>query len=170
MTKSTDPVDQLIRDLLVRERTANEEEIAAIIARLASAPFNDQLVSVPRMYRGLHHPGPPLGNRERSLRLHLTVRVVKDRQWSEETDESTFLDDLHEAVRHHAARLILYHRRGGALAAVLSPNNISREHLGPGALPLVYVIYSADRSTIVSGYQASDITTISIPGEAQWLR
>ncbi|CAA9574438.1 MAG: hypothetical protein AVDCRST_MAG18-2377, partial [uncultured Thermomicrobiales bacterium] len=50
--------------------------------------------------------------------------------------ENTFLGDLHGAVRHRAARLVLYHRRGGAVAAALSPKSIPPEHLGTGALPL----------------------------------
>ena len=170
MTKSTHPIDQLIRDLLTDPRAATDEEIAAIIARLMSAPFSEQVVRVPQRYRGLRYGGSSLSSRERSLRLHLIVRVVADEQWAEDTTEESYLDDLRAAVRDPAARLVLYRRRGGAIAAILTANQIPQERRGAAALPLLYVIYAVDHSTIISGYQVSDSSTIDIPGDARWLK
>jgi hypothetical protein len=170
VTKSSHPVDQLIRDLLTDQPAADDEEIAAIITRLMSAPFSEQVVTVPQRYRGLQYAGSSLGSRERSLRLHLIVRVVADGQWSDRTTEESYLSDLRTAVRDPAARLVLYRRRGGTIAAILTANQIPQERRGALALPLLYVIYAVDHSTIISGHQVSDLSTIGIPGDARWLK
>ena len=170
MMSATHPADQLIRDLLDHERPVGDEEIAAIVARLASAPFSEQIVSVPRKYRKSPYVGWSLGERERSLRLHLVLRVVGDRQRHEGTTEESYVRDLHAAARDPASRLIIYQRRGGVIAAALAQNTMQAERLGAAPLPLLYVVYSADRSTLISGYQFSAVSTISIPGDARWLR
>lgn len=170
MTKSTHPIDQLIHGLLIDQRTVSDEEIAAISARLASAPFSEQIVTVPQKYRALRYAGSSLGNRERSLRLHLVIRVVEDEQWGDGTTEESYLGDLRAAVRDPAAQLVLYQQRGGAIAAILTANTIPLERRGAQSLPLLYVIYSVDPSTIISGYQLSNPSTLSIPGDARWLK
>lgn len=42
--------------------------------------------------------------------------------------------------------------------------------LGANAGPEMVVIYLADRDTIISGYQASDLSEVRIPTDALWLR
>jgi hypothetical protein len=152
------------------ERAASEGEIAAIIMRLASASFSEQIVTVPQKFRGLRYAGSSLGNRERSLRLHLVLRVIEDEQWEDGTSEGLYLGDLRAAVRDPTARLVLYQRRGGPIAAILTTNAIPRERRGVESLNLLYVVYSADHSTLIPGYQASDLSTLSIPGDARWLK
>ena len=170
VTPSAHPADRLIRDLLARQRPATDEEVAAIIARLASAPFSERIVPVPRDYRGLRYQGLPLSSHERALRMHLAVRVVEDKQWREGTTEEMYVADLHEAASDPTSRLLIYQRRGGPIAAMLGPNNLPAERLGIAPQPLIFVIYSADRSTIISGYQASAINALSIPAEVRWLK
>jgi len=36
--------------------------------------------------------------------------------------------------------------------------------------PVFVVAFSADRGIIVSGYQASGLDKVAIPGDAQWLK
>jgi len=55
------------------------------------------------------------------------------------------------------------------LAAALAVNEIPIEHRGVDALPWVLVVFSADRGTIVSGYQTSTDLLTNIPGDALWL-
>ena len=170
MTISQHPTDRLIRELIASERAASQGEIAAIVARMASAPFDTRILPVGRKFRGLEYAGRPLGNHAQALFLHLTMRVVYDAQWRDGTTEQEYIGDLRAAIQDSSAHLLVYQRRGGPIAAILTTNDIPPERRGPESLPLLYVVYSADRSTIVSGYQASTIDAISIPGEARWLR
>ncbi|MGI8856877.1 MAG: hypothetical protein ACR2JW_14095 [Thermomicrobiales bacterium] len=167
---SQHPVDALIRDLIRTRRPASDDEIVQIVDRMASTPFNQQIVSVPVDYRGLTYQGHTLSNRENVWLLHLFQRVVDEQQWTEGTDRHEYLSDLRRAVRHFAARLCVYQRRGGNLASILAPNTMPITRRGIGSLPFVFIIYSADRGRIVSGYQASGVDTISIPEDAQWLK
>jgi hypothetical protein len=80
-----------------------------------------------------------------------------------------YLDDLHQVVRSQRVRIAVYERRGGCLAAALAVNEIPIEHRGVDALPWVLVVFSADRGTIVSGYQTSTDLLTNIPGDALWL-
>jgi hypothetical protein len=170
VTASQHSIDLLIRELIASGRAATEAEIAAIVDRMASAPFDPRVVHVGRKYRGLQYQGRALSNREQALFFHLTLRVVYDEQWRTGTTEQDYVEDLRSAIRDPAAHLLVYERRGGSIAAILAQNNIALERRGPEALPLLYVVYSVDRSTIASGYQASAIGAISIPGDARWLR
>jgi hypothetical protein len=111
-----------------------------------------------------------LGNREDAWFLHLVQRVLGENQWAEGTDTQEYLTDLQHAARHPASRLCVYERRGGNLAATLSPNTLPVTWRGIGSLPFVFVIYSADRGKIVSGYQASGVEAIAIPDDVQWLK
>jgi hypothetical protein len=167
---SQHPVDIFIREMIRTRRSASDDEIVRIIDRMASAPFNQRLVSVPVKYRGLTYQGQTLSDREDIWRLHLFQRVVDERQWAEGTDQYEYLSDLRRAVRHFAARLCIYQRRGGNLASILAPNAIPITRRGIGSLPFIFIIYSADRGRIVSGYQASGVDTISIPEDVRWLK
>jgi hypothetical protein len=170
VTASQHPVDLLIRELIASGRAATEAEIAAIVARMASAPFDPRVVPVGRKHQGLQYRGRALSNREHALFFHLVLRAVYDEQWRTGTTEDEYVDDLRSAIRDPDAHLLVYERRGGSIAAILTPNNVAVERRGPEALPFLYVVYSADRSTIASGYQASAISAISIPGDARWLK
>jgi hypothetical protein len=153
VTANQHPIDLLIRELIASGRRATQEEI----------------VPVNRQYRGLTYQGRTLGNREHSLFMHLTVRVVGDQQWVAGTTEDEYVSDLRAAVWDPLARLLIYRRHGGAIAAVLTPNFLPLYRRGIRPEEFIFVVYSADRSRIVSGYQASGIEAISIPGDARWL-
>jgi hypothetical protein len=171
VTSSQHPVDRLIRDLVDSGRAASEEEIAAIIARMASAPFDPQIVPVLRELRGTVYLGHSIGSRETSLIAHLVKRVVKEGQWAEGTTATTYTADLRRAVQHAEARLSLYYRRGGCIAVTLTPTDLvlSPAQRGPDSRPILLVVYSADRGIILSGYQVSALAQTGIPQEALWL-
>lgn len=48
---------------------------------------------------------------------------------------------------------MVYKRRGENIAAVFAENVVPEERRGPEALPYIFVVYSADRSKIITGYQ-----------------
>lgn len=69
------PVDALIRDLLASGREATADDIARIVDRIVTAPFEPRTRRVPMRQRGLTYEGRTLGAREASLFYHLVKRV-----------------------------------------------------------------------------------------------
>jgi hypothetical protein len=169
---SQHPVDRLIRGLIASGRAASRQEIAAIVDRMASAPFEPRAFRVPVRHRNLEYLGQPLGARSPSLSYHLVKRVLVERQWAVGTTEQQYLDDIRRAVGATGSRLAIYERQGGALAATVTRTAIvvPADRRGARSLPALVVIYSADRGIIVTGYQCSAISELSIPPEARWLR
>lgn len=167
---SQHPTDRLIHDLIATRHMATDDEIAEIIARIASAPFDPRVVPVKPEYRGLTYLGRVLGEREATLFWHLVRRVRTDRQWVEGTTEDQYLLDIRQALTNPVARVLVYERRGGPIAAILAPNTVPPSRLSAKSEPLFVVPHSADRSTILSGYQTRGVSELRIPGEARWLR
>jgi len=97
---------------------------------------------------------------------------VVERQWAFGTDADGYLTDLRAAGRSPDARIAAYRRRGGAMVAVVAPTDtvVEVSRRGAAASPVIAVAYSADRGIIVTGYQASDVTTVAIPEDALWLK
>lgn len=93
-----------------------------------------------------------------------------DEQWAGGTTEQEYLDDLHAATRDSQAQLVIYLRRGGPIAAVFAPNVVPAHRRGTNAEPWLFIVYAANHGTIISGYQVSGMQTLSIPGDAQWLK
>ncbi len=170
--RSRHPVDLLICELIAGQRQAKPDDIAHIIERIATAPFEPRARRVPLRERGIAYAGRALGAREASLFYHLVKRVRIERQWAVGTSMEEYLADLRAAVRHPLARLALYRERGGHLAATSTPTVEVVPAARRGARPRdwLLVIYSADRGIMISGYQYSSLSTARIPGEAQWLK
>ena len=169
---SQHPTDQLIRDLIDTGRQATPEEIARIIERMATVPFEPRVRRVRLRERGASYLGQTLGPYARSLAYHLIKRVVLDKQWAEGTTEEQYVSDLRRAVRSPDARLVVYRRQSGAIAATLCPTSAALPPVrrGTDAVALLLVVYSADRGIMISGYQISALDQASIPQEALWLR
>lgn len=143
---SQHPVDRLIRDLVRAEQHVTAPELRQMIDRIAQAPF-------------------PTASQ------HLAKRIAEG-QWTVGSSVAEYLADLRTAVQDPGARLLVYQRRGGSIAAVLADTNrvVPPDRRGAEALPLLYVVYSADRGILVTGYQASSVATLSIPEGARWLK
>lgn len=169
---SRHPADQLIRELIATGRAATEEEVARIVARLATAPFDPRVLPVPAALRGARLGGRTLGHHEPAVTIHLAQRVIGDGQWSAATTEADYLADLRRGIGDPSARLVIYKRRGGPIAATLTPADraLPSDRRGPKSPPWLYVVYAVDRGIIVSGYGASGPQTLSIPEDARWLR
>jgi len=164
-------MDSLIRELVRTGREATSEEVARIVERIAMAPFEPRRVGVRPKDQGREYLGRQLGAREGSLFYHLVKRVLFEKQWAYGTTEDEYLGDLRRAVRHQSARIAVYKRWGGIIAAVLSTTDVI-PGIRRGELQLAYllIVYSADRGIIVSGYQISNIGAASIPEDALWLK
>jgi hypothetical protein len=166
------PVDQLIRELVDTGRAATDEEVVRIIDRMASVPFKLEVGPVRRRDRGASHQGQTLGARADALTYHLIKRVAIERQWGQATTANEYLADLRRAIQLSDARLGVFFRRGGYIAATITPTNLvlPLARRGPRLLPNLLVIYSADRGIILSGYQFSTLEQTGIPEEVRWLR
>jgi hypothetical protein len=169
--RSQHPVDRLIRELIATRRAPEPLETAAIVDRIATAPFDSQTVVPVRMkHRGLTYQGEVLGARASTLTYHLVKRVIDDEQWAFGTTAAEYLADLRQAARSLDVSVLVYERRGGCMAATISPNRIPAVRRGLNALPWMLVVLSADRGMIVSGYQTSSDRLTNIPEDALWLR
>jgi hypothetical protein len=106
-----------------------------------------------------------------AAREHLVRRLV-ERQWAVGTNEPEYLEDLRRAVADVAANVAIYRRRGGVLAAVLTLSDrvLPPHRRGVNWLPMIFVVYSADRGILLSGYQATSVATIALPEDIRWLR
>ena len=154
-------VDRLIREIIATRRPVQADEIDQIVDWIATAPFDPGPAAPVRMKRrGMTYQGHTLGARASALTYHLVKRVVDEGQWAFGTTSAEYLADLREAARIQDGWLVLYRRRGGDMAVVLSQNRIAPNRLGPAALPWIVVVFSADRGTIISGYQVSSETQV----------
>lgn len=163
-----DLADHLIREILRTREPATDEEAGRILERLGGAPFMGE-VRVPPRHRGLRHGNRTVRAREDSLFYHLAKRIDEG-QWAEGTTEEEYLEDLRSAARDPSARLVLYTLRGGNIAAVVSDNPSPEGHRGPNALEYLFVAYSADRATIITGYQMSGVEALNLSEDPLWLR
>ena len=169
---SQHPADALIRELIATRRAATSAEIAAIIARLASAPFDERPTRVSIAERGMAYLGHTLGAREDSLQYHLTKRVILEEQWAVGTTTASYLADLRRAIGASTARLTVYERRGGAIAATITPTDavLIEDQRGLRSFANLLVVYSADRGIVITGYQFSTWSATGLPEEVLWLK
>ena len=173
MNLSPHPVDRLIRELIRTGRAATEDEVAQIVDRIATAPFNPHQATVDEIDRGRPFLGRTLRAVEESLFYHLYKRVVVQQQWSPSTTAEEYVADLRQAIRQPVSRLVIYARDQDGwrehIAGVMAENPVPMRRRGARALPWIYVVYSADRGIILSGYQVRSLQSVSIPEDAQWL-
>lgn len=165
---SQDPTDRLIRELIRTRREATSGEVERIVNRMATAPFMPT-VRVPPRDRALYHRDRTVGIREDSLFYHLAKRVSEG-QWRFGTIEAEYLRDLRDAVSNADARLVVYALGSGNFAAILAGNTVAETRLGEVSEDYIFVVYSADRGRILSGYQVSGIETINISENPLWLK
>lgn len=165
------PADELIREFIGSCRAATAGEHRTILDHMASAPFDSRLIRVRPEEQGVMYRGTTLGARADSRVYHLIKRVVLEEQWRDGTTFDEYLVDLRQAILAPSARLAVYERRGGALAATVSatPDAVPEERRGEESLSLLLVVYSVDRGIILTGYQVSELQTARVPEDARWL-
>jgi hypothetical protein len=168
---SQHPADQLIRGLIRSRAAATPGEVSQIVERMLRADFGTEAIPVPSDLRGRAYMGRTIGERELPLVQHL-VKRVQEGQWREGTTVSEYLVDLRRAIGWPSARLALYERRGGHVAVTVSLTHevVPMSRLGHVPQANLLVVYSADRSIIVSGYQFSELSKTGIPGDVIWLK
>lgn len=112
--------------------------------------------------------GEALEDRASSLRVHLAQRIFEG-QWHPGTSADQYLADLRSAVIQDDTRIAVYERQGGAIAAALATNTIPADRLGEQRQQYLFIVYSAERGTIITGYQTEGMSELSIPETVRWL-
>ena len=170
---SSHPVDALIVRLVRDHQTvATPDDVAAIVERIATAPFSRRLVRVPVRVRGLTYGDIVVERLTDALNYHLVKRVRIDFQWAEGTTAAQLLRDLRAAAQSPQASLLVYARSGDICAATMTPTRrvVPLHRLGPESLPNLLVVYSALQGTLVTGHMFSTIERVNLPEAIRWLR
>jgi hypothetical protein len=164
------PASDLIRRIVIGERTPEPGDVEQIITTMAAAPFSMALSHVPARLR-VAYRGTTLSWREPSLMLHLVTRVLVDRQWREGTTVAEYLQDTRSAVLWPGARLAVFERWGEDFSATISPSAevVPGRRIGREPLPWLLVVYSATDATIRTACMLSSLDTIDM-GHPLWLR
>jgi hypothetical protein len=162
-------VENLIRALVRRERAPIKSDIERIRVRLGIAPFNEQSIRVPIGQRGLTYLGRTVQARDESAFVHLVRRVVLDRQWANGTSIDEYVADLRQLVALSDTMFVIYDRGQGPIVGAFGPNRIPVARRGDMYQPYLYVVYSADRGSIITGYQVSGLNVIDVSDDPLWL-
>lgn len=146
-------IDDLILNLIETGRQASAEEVAAIVAHVAQAPFATYLSRVPANLRErLAQKGVILPTRLSSLERHLVKRIYEEEQWPVGTTAEGYVGDLQKAVVHPLVQIWTYRYFGQPFVGFLAPSHVQ------GAIkpePYIFVAYSPEHQTLTTGYQAS---------------
>lgn len=154
--------DAIILDLIATGRQATADELEAIIAHVAQAPFATYLAGVPRQLRNdLTQMGITItATRLPSVEQHLLKRVYVERQWPTGTTVAQYVLDLHQAVAHPDVQIWTYRLAGHSYAGFLAPSHIQNV---PKPEPYIFVAYNPAFGTITTGHQASGPTAVFAP-------
>ncbi len=167
--RGTDRVGRLIRSLIETKRAAATQEVVEILAHIAGASFSSRSVRVDSRLVGNEYLGYRFGRTMPSSLAHVGKRVLIERQWRYGITVQEYVKDLRDSMHHSDARAVVYRSRQLHHVGVLSPNRISRAHLGEKPESWLWVVYDADYDIITSGYQVSGIDKVWLPEGAQWL-
>jgi hypothetical protein len=167
------PVDERIMRLVRDPETvATPDDIAAIVERIAMAPFNQRPMRVRTRERGLTYGDITLGSLAAPLDIHLVKRVLVEEQWSIGTTAEEYLADLRTAARYPQGSVLVYARSADICAATISPTiEVVPDHgRGRRALPHLLVVYSAVHSVVKTAYMYSDRSELDLPEAIRWLK
>jgi hypothetical protein len=158
----------LARDLWRTGRAPTPAEIEILLARIASAPFNEKMAPVDRSIAGMPFQGRPLRIGEPSIRAHLAKRVLLDEQWIETTTEATYLSDLRRVAAEETTGVAVYRFEKRIVVAVVGPNGVPAARRGVPSLPLLLAIYDSGRGRLVTGFQIRSELDVDVPEGVQW--
>ena len=165
-----DEPNELIREFLNPKRAPTEEEIKRILDHVAKAPFRSAMTRVKKEIQGQVFLGRELRTKEPSIIAHLAKRVLSEEQLADGTTPDQYLEDLRSVIGDPELRLAVYARRGqGLYLGCSAPNRLLASRLGRKPEPYLWVVYSTDYGTIMSGYQGSALDRVSLPEEVRWL-
>ncbi|MBI2954242.1 MAG: hypothetical protein HYY30_08010 [Chloroflexi bacterium] len=162
--------NKLIREWINPKRVPSEAEIRNVLEYVAKAPFRSAVTGVDKVAQGQMFLGRRLNAKEPSIVAHLAKRVLVESQWTESTTLDQYLADIHSVAGDPDVKMAVYVRRGKALyLGLLGRNRVPSERLGARPENYLWVVYSPDYGTIVSGYQVSGVANIGLPEVVRWL-
>jgi hypothetical protein len=155
-------VDHLILALIATGHQATPDELTAIIAHVAQAPFATYVSRVPTKLRQLLATrGDTVPARLPSLDIHLLKRVYDEQQWPVGTTSEQYVTDLHYAVSHPNAQVWTYRYFSHPFVGFLAPSHVQ------GGIRMetdIFVAYSPIYGTITTGYQTSGVDSVFTHG------
>lgn len=160
--------DDLILTVITMRRQASAEELSAIVAYVALAPFSTYLSRVPTNLRQLlARKGILVPTQLSSLERHLLKRIYDEQQWPMGTTAEVYIADLRKAIAHPRVQIWTYRYFGQPFIGFLAPSHI-QQALKPE--PYIFVVYSPDYQTLTTGYQASGSESIFTDGYTDLVR
>ncbi|RIK45502.1 MAG: hypothetical protein DCC58_06230 [Chloroflexi bacterium] len=159
----------LIEELLTSRRAPTDADIKEILQRLATAPLAKHNVRTTHRLRGAAS-GASLGREAPADLVHLLKRISEG-QWSPSTTLEQYQEDLHAAAQVPSSRLAIYSDWHGALAVAVANTRdcVPDSRIGPRPEALLFVVYSAMSSTILTGYMASSLSVTRLGPDIRWL-
>jgi len=161
-------VDALIVDLVESDRQATEDEVAQIVAHVSAAPFASRMIRSPRWFRNeLARRGIVIPARISAAKFHLFRRVHLDEQWPPGTTLEDYVQDLRQAILHPQVQIWTYRYYGTPAVGFLAPSHIPDTS---ASTPFIFVAYSPQYGTIITGYQTGGPQNIFNSGAYQSVR
>jgi hypothetical protein len=151
-------VNALIIELIESGRQATDDELAQIAAHVAQAPFASRLIRPPRWWRdALAQCGIAVPVHVSAGEFHLFRRVYLDKQWPPSTTLEAYVQDLRQAIRHPEAEIWTYRYYGAPAIGFLAPSHIPE---APTSTPFIFVAYSPQYGTLITGYQTAGVEKV----------
>ena len=111
-----------------------------------------------------------LGEEAPRLLQKLIRHAVIDRQFRSDLSPERYLEILRRGAVHPGAAVVVHAPPRGPVALVIAPSEIAGDDLGPEAEPWIVVVYDLTHGTLVTGYLASSLKTITLWPNHTWLK
>lgn len=144
--------NRLIREAVTTQRRLTESEIKRIVLYVLTRPFSEHLVRAGPELEGLRWGDQVLTRNTRlpSSEQHLLKRTMIDLQWPPGISRDEYLEDLRRAIRE-AIEVYTYRYRGEDYMGFLADDKPGQ--LTAGAMPKVWVAYSATHGVLRTGFK-----------------
>ena len=178
MTQATS-VNQLIIDVIQKQRRPSDYEKAQIIEHISRASFRNEKIRVDPSLVGQQINNTTIPNRLSALHAHWLKRVYIDLEWEYSVTPTEYLRDLQDAVINkssiHLGYSYIIDKAGVAATyyyvGCCSENFIDPSRLGNKSKQYIYVVYSASHGALLTGYQMQELDELNdkLGGEVTWL-
>lgn len=169
-----EPIDALIRDIIVRRHIVTPDNAQQIIERMRASTFSLARRNVPVPLRILmveHGYDPSI--RGNDLVYHWAKHVLGDEQWTQDTTPDEYLQDALRAIVHPSARVYVQAGPSGRDVAVVAAHTdevVPTNRIGSRAGTDLVVVYSVVLDRIVSVHMTNNDSIVTSRPGTVWLR
>lgn len=168
MKSANATVDDLMKIGYLGIRDLSPQEINRIRETVAQMPFASKTVKILSEHRGVRFQGQVFGKFVQTDIYHLFKRI-EDGQWKSGTTVAEYLGDLRKAISDPEGKIATYFHQGNPVLGFFCQNKIDPSHFGEHPEAYLYIVYSINQHAIITGYQASELTKLSLEG-ARWIK